>query len=81
MKKENTRMDACSRERFPKEELFRLTCSPSPSLEMDRPLLGRGLYLHKDKATIEKARQRKILERAFKSPDLSYLYEMMEELL
>lgn len=81
MKKENTRMDVCSRDRYPKDRLFRLTGFPSPSLEEDRPLLGRGVYILKDKATIEKARQKKVLERAFKCADLSELYRLMEERL
>ncbi len=74
-------MDACSRVRYPKDKLFRIAASPSPSLEEDCPLLGRGVYLLKDKAAIAKARQKKILERAFKCGDLSDLYSKMEEKL
>ena len=81
MKKSNPRMDLISRLRYPRNELFRLVACPSLTLEKDRPLLGRGVYLHKDKETLEKAKKRKALERAFHLSDCQAVYLEMEESL
>lgn len=81
MKKSNPRMDLLSHKRYPREELFRLVACPLPSLEKDKPLPGRGVYLHKDGTTLETARRKKALERAFHCQDCSSLYLEMEEAL
>lgn len=81
MRKENPRMDALSRKRYPKSELFRIVGTPSPRLEGELPLPGRGVYLHKDKATVELSRKKRILEKAFQGQDCQHVYDCMEEKL
>lgn len=81
MRKDNPRMDALSRKRYAKSELFRIVGLPSPRLEEDVPLPGRGVYLHKDKATVELARKKHLLEKAFQGKNCDGIYALMEEKL
>lgn len=82
MRKDGKRTDAVSRKCFPREELFRLALTPDGlRLEGDgEKLPGRGIYLHQDKATLEQAKKKRILER-FAKADCSPLYLAMEERL
>ena len=79
MKKESGRMDLLSRRVYPKSDLFRLVLvSGSLRLEGERPLLGRGVYLKKDKESLGKAKAKRLLEKRFRLDDCSFVYEEME---
>ncbi len=54
-----------SHEKLPKKELVRIVRTPNGDVQIDLTgkLNGRGAYIKKDKAIIEKAKSSKILEK------------------
>lgn len=80
MKYTVSRMDILTRKSYPIDELFRLTITDDGLvLELDSSRKGRGLYLHKDKNTIEAAKKKKLLLRYLK--DEEKLNQLIEEML
>ena len=66
-KKIPLRMCVACREMKPKEELMRAVCTKEGSLFLDNgnKIGGRGAYICKNAACVEKARKSAALERAF----------------
>lgn len=80
MKYTVSRMDILTRKSYPIDELFRLTITDDGLvLDLDSSRKGRGLYLHKDKNTIETAKKKKLLLRYLK--DEEKLNQLIEEML
>lgn len=78
MRKENTRRDIASRKAFPRDRLFRLVLTPEGlRLDLDRSQPGRGIYLLRDKKTLEFAQRKGLLQR-YDKKDLSPLFQQME---
>ena len=71
-------MDLVSRKSYPKEKLFRLVVKDgSLVLDMDGSLPGRGIYILRDKKTVETFFKRKMYFRFCKTTDTdSLLMEM-----
>ncbi len=67
MKQKKIPMRTCvvTHEKYPKKELIRVVRTPEGEVVVDETgkQNGRGAYLKKDKAVIEKAKTSKILER------------------
>lgn len=67
MKVKKIPMRSCvvSREKLPKKDLLRFVRTPEGEVEIDLTgkANGRGAYVKKDKAVIEKAKATKVLER------------------
>ncbi len=67
MKPKKIPMRTCvvTHEKYPKKELIRVVRTPEGEVVVDETgkQNGRGAYLKKDKAVIEKAKTSKILER------------------
>lgn len=59
-----TRMDILSRKSYPINELIRLKkADDTLVLDIDHSMKGRGIYLHKDKETIDIAYKKHLLKR------------------
>lgn len=66
VKKIPMRMCIVSRERLPKKELLRVVkFNDTISVDETGKMNGKGCYLKKDVAIIEKARKEKVLNRIF----------------
>lgn len=80
-KKLPMRMCTGCREMKPKQELVRVvrTNSGEVSLDLTGKKAGRGAYVCKDAACLQKARKSKGLERAFSCVIPSEVFETMEE--
>ena len=67
MKQKKVPMRSCvvSHEKYPKKELIRVVRTPDGNVVVDLTgkQNGRGAYVKKDKAIIEKAKSSKILEK------------------
>ena len=70
-------------EHFPKGELIRVVRSPQGEMSLDfvGKAPGRGAYLCKNVACLQKARKTKRLEAAFSSPIEETVYAALEEKL
>lgn len=82
MKVKKIPMRTCtvSHEKLPKKELVRIVRTPEGEVKIDLTgkLNGRGAYLKKDKETVEKAKNTKVLERHL---EVKISDEVYEELL
>ena len=69
-----------TQEQFPKQELIRVVLTPDKEILVDETgrLNGRGAYLKKDIAVIEKAQSKKVLDRAFKTQVDEAVYETLK---
>jgi hypothetical protein len=69
-----------SHEKLEKKDLFRVVRTPEGNIIIDETLKanGRGAYLKKDKAVIQKAKQSKILDRHL---EISVPLEIYDELI
>ncbi len=85
MKEKKIPMRTCviTRERLPKKELLRIVRTPEKTIEVDTlgKLNGRGAYIKKDLATLEKARKSKALERHLECSIPNEVYEKIEEII
>ena len=68
MKRENTRLDIASRKAYPKSELIRLVLVDGVVTLGNATIGGRGVYLHRDAASLDTAIRKKAFERAFRRP-------------
>ncbi len=82
MKTRKIPMRTCvlSHEKLEKKDLFRVVRTPEGNIIIDETLKanGRGAYLKKDKAVIQKAKQSKILDRHL---EISVPLEIYDELI
>ena len=78
MKNKKLPMRSCvvTRERLPKAELLRIVRTPDNNIVVDTTgkLNGKGAYIKKDNAVLEKARKSKVLEKMLETviPDVVY---------
>jgi len=72
-----------SKLKCPKFDLFRIVRTPEEEIIVDLKgkANGRGAYLQKDLAVIEKAQQSKILEKHLAVPVPDKIYEELKTLL
>lgn len=77
------RMCCVTRERLPKVELIRVVRTPDGVYELDLSgkKNGRGVYLKKDINVFEKARDKKMLNRAFDDDVNVEIYNELIDLL
>ena len=79
MKKVPLRKCVVTQEQLPKQELIRVVLTPEKEVKIDDTgrLNGRGAYLKKDMAVIEKAQAKNVLDRALKTKVPAEVYEML----
>lgn len=79
MRKVPLRKCVVTQEQLPKQELIRVVLTPEKEVKIDDTgrLNGRGAYLKKDKAVIEKAQAKNVLDRALKTKVPAEVYEML----
>lgn len=64
IKNEVVRMDIASRKQYPLPELIRLVIKDnSLLLDIENKIQGRGIYIHKDKESINLVFKRKLLKK------------------
>jgi len=83
VKKVPLRSCVVTKEKCPKQELFRIVRNTSGVAEVDLTgkKNGRGAYLKKDRDTILKAQKTKVLDRYLECPVLEDVYlELLEKL-
>lgn len=71
-----------TREKFPKWELLRIVRTPEKTIIIDtdkQKTNGRGAYIKKDLAVLEKARKTKVLERHLEMELSDEVYELIEQ--
>ena len=85
MKIKKTPMRSCvvTREKFPKKELTRVVRTPEGNVIVDESgkANGRGAYLKKDLAVIEKAQKSKVLNRQLETEIPDMIYEELKQLV
>ena len=81
MKKIPMRMCTGCHEMKPKRELIRVVKTPEGEIKVDftGKLNGRGAYICKDIACLEKAVKQKALSRAFECPITDEIYEELKK--
>lgn len=72
-----------TQEQLPKQELIRVVRTPEQEVKIDLSgkLNGRGAYLKKDLEVIEKARNKKTLNRILKVEVDDAIYDELEQLI
>ena len=72
-----------TKEKLPKQELLRIVRTPEGDVEVDLTgkLNGRGAYIKKDVAVLEKAKKGKILEGRLECNIGEDIYEKIEEII
>lgn len=85
MKVKKIPMRSCvvSREKLPKKDLLRFVRTPEGEVEIDLTgkANGRGAYVKKDKAVIEKAKATKVLERILETAIADEVYAKAIEIV
>lgn len=78
-KKIPMRMCVSCRQSKPKRELIRIVCTKEGAVSADPSgkASGRGAYICRDKACLEKARKTKVLERTFSCKIEPEVYEKL----
>lgn len=66
-----------TKESLPKQELLRIVCTPEKVVKVDETgkLNGKGAYIKKDLAVLEKAMKSKILEKRLECKIEESVYE------
>ena len=79
VKKVPARKCLISNESFPKEELFRVVRTPEGKviLDMTYKANGRGAYIKKDEEIINRAKSKKVLDKALETKVDDEVYERM----
>ena len=79
VKKVPTRKCLISNESFPKEELFIVVRTPEGKVifDMTYKANGRGAYIKKDEEIINKAKSKKVLDKALETKVDDEVYERM----
>ncbi len=72
-----------TREKLPKMELLRIVRTPDGGVVVDESgkMNGRGAYIKKDVAVLEKAKQKKILERQLECTIEESVYDEIKNML
>ena len=72
-----------TKEKLPKQELLRIVRTPVGDIEVDLTgkLNGRGAYIKKDIAVLEKAKKSKILEGRLECNIGEDIYEKIKEII
>ena len=85
MKNRKIPMRTCvvTNESFPKNELLRIVRTPDGDIEVDLTgkLNGRGAYIKKDIAVLEKAQKSKILEKRLECKIEDSVYEQIKNII
>lgn len=85
MKARKIPMRTCvvTKEQLPKKELLRIVRDKTGQVAVDEvgKANGRGAYIKKDLATLEKARKSKILERKLECVIDEAIYQKIEEII
>ncbi len=85
MKNKKIPMRSCvvTRERLPKNELLRIVRTPDGIVLADTTgkLNGKGAYIKKDIAVLEKAKKSKILERMLEVEIADRVYDEISEII
>lgn len=85
MKNKKIPLRSCvvTRERLPKQELLRIVRTPEDTVVVDTggKMNGRGAYIKKDIAVLEKAKKSKILERQLEIAISSEVYEEIRKII
>ena len=85
MKNKKTPMRSCvvTKEKLPKGELLRIVRTPDGKVFADvtGKLNGKGAYIKKDIAVLEKAKKSKILERALETEISNEVYEEISKII
>ena len=85
MKNKKIPMRSCvvTKEKLPKGELLRIVRTPEGEVKADvtGKLNGKGAYIKKDIAVLEKARKSKILERALETEITEEVYEEISKII
>ena len=83
IKKIPMRTCVVTREKFPKKELTRVVRAPEGNVIVDESgkANGRGAYLKKDLAVIEKAQKSKVLNRQLETEIPDMIYEELKQLV
>lgn len=85
MKTKKIPMRSCiiTKEKLPKQELVRIVRTPEGKIIIDESgkTNGRGAYLKKEKAVIEKAQTSKILNRVLETEIPDEIYEELRKLV
>ena len=78
---ETLRMCALTREKIDKSNLFRVVKTKEGIITIDDNILGRGVYLKKDKQVIEKAKEKRIFNHHLKTDVDQDIYNQLIKLL
>ena len=72
-----------TKEQLPKQELLRIVRTPFGEVQVDETgkLNGRGAYIKKDIAVLDKAIKSKILERQLETTISSEVYEEIRKII
>ncbi len=85
MKNKKIPMRSCvvTRERLPKGELLRIVKTPDGQIiaDVSGKLNGRGAYIKRDMAVLEKAKNSKILERVLETEILPEVYDEISKII
>ena len=83
IKKIPMRTCVVTREKFPKKELTRVVRTPEGNVIVDESgkANGRGAYLKKDLAVIEKVQKSKVLNRQLETEIPDMIYEELKQLV
>lgn len=85
MKNKKIPMRSCvvTRERLPKGELLRIVKTPDGQIiaDISGKLNGRGAYIKRDMAVLEKAKNSKILERVLETEILPEVYDEISKII
>lgn len=83
MKKIPMRKCVVTQERFPKKELIRVVRTPEGTVEVDLKgkRNGHGAYIQGSKATLEKARKSRALDRALEVAIPEEVWQELESLV
>ena len=85
MKNKKIPMRSCvvSKERLPKSELLRIVKTPEGKIlaDLTGKLNGRGTYIKKDIAILEKTKKNKILERTLETVIDESVYEEISRII
>ena len=85
MKNKKIPMRSCvvTKEKLPKNELLRVVKTPEGEVMADisGKLNGRGAYIKKDMAVLEKAKKSKVLERVLETEISDEVYEKINEII
>ena len=85
MKNKKIPMRSCAvtREKFPKQELLRIvrTTDGSVVADISGKINGRGAYIKKDIAVLDKAKKSKVLERQLETTISDSVYEEIKKII